>query len=128
MICKWCKGNGRHTGKEGHKDACEHCCGFGKTAHRPGGKLRNVLHKREVKVFSDIYLNAIERRDRDKFDNWFKEYVQSIAIAKIKLRLDDKTLNKLVKYWFNPRRDETFGEFIQRVAQVSYDYLEKIDK
>lgn len=122
MICRWCSGNGKHCGSAISKETCEHCLGYGKTANRPGGPLRNVLTVAQVNKFCDKWIESPKRVKKETFPQFQIDWIQSIAKKTANIKFDKKYLNKIINYWNNPRRDETIGEYIQRIGQLALDF------
>lgn len=122
MKCKWCGGNGKHSGSIISEEICEHCQGHGKTANRPGGSLRNILTMDQVDKFCDRWIDSSERVNEETFYQFQIDWIQSIAKEVANVKFDKKYLNKIINYWNNPRRDETIGEYIQRIAQLALDF------
>lgn len=123
MQCRWCGGNGKHRGTETHTESCEHCLGFGETADPPGTALRQVLADDVCSRFGKAFINRPDEANSsaDAFESWLRSFAQDVAQQSAGRRLSAQMEVSLAEYWLNPTRDETLGEFIQRIAQCALD-------
>ena len=123
MQCTWCGGNGKHLGTEADVQSCEHCLGFGAAADPPGTPLRQVLSEDACSDLCETFIcrPADANRSADAFASWLRSFVQSVAQQSSGRRLPEQLEMSLAEYWLNPVRDETLGEFIQRIAQCALD-------
>lgn len=121
MECRWCGGTGKHQGDG--PDECEHCLGTGETATPPGTPLRNVLSDKTCLELAHHFVTRRGTNAPAEFDAWLAGFVQTVAVQASGQQLEEGMLSQLVAYWEDPRRDETLGEFIQRVAQCANEAL-----
>lgn len=76
----------------------------------------------QVNKFCDNWIESSKRVKKETFPQFQIDWIQSIAKKTTIIKFDKKYLNKIINYWSNPRRDETIGEYIQRIAQLALDF------
>lgn len=114
MKCRWCGGGGGECGCGTGR--CEHCDGTGELTDPPyGAVIRNVLPEADVQAL------AGEWCDRARSERDMAAFVQAVAQRAAKRALPASVVRVFVEYWEEGTRDETLGEFIQRVAQYAID-------